>query len=92
MTMNKHTPGPWVITIESRFAPDGYTRVGTPDDGMPVAIVPSADDARLIAAAPDLYEALAGLLGDRTNPGLHRMEQDQIDAARTALSRASGST
>ena len=51
----KHTPGPWRWTA-------GRTRVKVLAAGMPVASVTSdraEEDARLIAAAPDLLAALA---------------------------------
>lgn len=51
--MSKHTPGPWIIGgIES-----GMMSVDGSNGGEVTGFVISAD-ARLIAAAPDLLEAL----------------------------------
>ena len=61
--MSKHTPGPWAILSESRGA------IVTARDGCyDVAIVrdigneDNKANARLIAAAPELLQALADLL------------------------------
>ena len=55
--MSKPTPGPWVIDWDT--FPDGYVWVETPT-GKGVALVAEARraDLNLIAAAPDLLEAL----------------------------------
>jgi len=58
-----HTPGPWVYVFE----PDGY-RHQILSDNSQVAQVFSSDsseaDGLLIAAAPDLLEALLAVLHD----------------------------
>jgi hypothetical protein len=53
----KHTPGPWVQTCES-IDPDWH--IVTTKGGAIVANVfaPQSSNARLIAAAPDMLEAL----------------------------------
>lgn len=60
--MNAPTPGPW--THADRF--DGEARRVLRSDGSAVAIVcpheQAEADARLIAAAPDLYEAMTGAM------------------------------
>jgi len=67
-TMDKHTPGPW--KYEETL--DGFSFYGPPDSsGFPVRVCgaesdydlifleePTEADTRLIAAAPDLLEAL----------------------------------
>lgn len=96
--MSKFTPGPWRVSAdginvgpEDAFAPfDGCGCCGSPwmsaKDGL--------SDARLIAAAPDLYEALRSLLdsylalvnsGDcgNWNPESER----EVIAARAALAK-----
>jgi len=87
---NKYTPGPWVYV--------GYDNDTGPDDGSfwewwsvgdaqgeTIAEVKSGeDDAHLIAAAPDLYEALEKALlewGSNT---------DWRGTARKALAKARG--
>lgn len=54
----KHTPGPWYIDPIKAHA-NGNRRIMA-EQCTPVAVVPEhlAADARLIAAAPDLLEAL----------------------------------
>lgn len=58
--MSKYTPGPWMIgNIQ------GVDMVIENHDGFEVCTVwedPEQHDARLISAAPDLLEALQGLL------------------------------
>lgn len=92
----QHTPGPWGISSQSvstikQFDFMGETSVliasaqGHDNSGF----FPSYDErdanARLIAAAPDLLEALKGVLrvADRAT--------DEFDAARAAIAKATGS-
>lgn len=94
MTGTKHTPGPWVID-ESRHGKRGPVHtlmVVAEKGGMPGLIVNQRTvepqdwaNARLIAAAPDLFEALKGVLrvADR--------DTVEFDAARAALAKAEGS-
>lgn len=86
-----HTPGPWSCeriwdTPASRI----HARV---DGGVPIALAEAFTmrapgekeaNARLIAAAPDLLEALRGVLrvADRAT--------DEFDAARAAIAKAVG--
>jgi len=103
----KHTPGPWVAddnegfspwSIWSRMAPSGH---GTP--GRKVAVVDDCSghsdaDAQLIAAAPELLEALQAVLRsfptdrDMRDAGWERAEIDlacrDYEAARAAISKA----
>ena len=57
-----HTPGPWVVKHDKEGLPfigvasDPWTYPGT------VATVEQEKDARLIAAAPEMYEVLSELL------------------------------
>lgn len=74
----KLTPGPWEVSgrravyqdVGKVFAPFDAASVGTVTGQ--VAIVPldesSLANAHLIAAAPKMYEALATILSDFTNP------------------------
>jgi predicted MarR family transcription regulator len=91
--MNKHTPGPWVVYDDSN---DGKTnRIEIAAWGKTVAriyhSVPAEDlpNARLIAAAPDLLEALKDTLqllevycGD--------FEEATRKQARAAIAKAEG--
>jgi hypothetical protein len=61
--MSKHTPGPWYIDpIKARA--NGNRRIMA-EQCTPVAVVPEhlAADARLIAAAPEMYELLTKIRG-----------------------------
>ena len=86
------TPGPWVA---------GWTgNVGEPGLGRPcVGTVGAADwvgpegagaDARLIAAAPDLYAALRGLMLGRWGVRIDAEDPETAATLRAALSRAEG--
>lgn len=60
--MSKFTPGPWAITDIANL-PDGGKWIDISDDAyaIPIVSVRSKDhdaNAALIAAAPDMYEAL----------------------------------
>ena len=91
--MSKHTPGPWVRvanSVKSRTAdcvvvrlPAQTDRVG---DESPEQIERWDADARLIAAAPDLLEALESLLAQVEQYG-HKPE---CGAARAAIAKAKG--
>ena len=104
MTKAKHTPGPWIFTSEKEcFSPDdydgddrGYYAVsGSPEFQIhdPIPGVRYAD-AKLMAAAPELLEALRTCLGEleerydleasSTNPGI----KIAAEAARDAIHKA----
>jgi len=97
----KHTPGPWQLVaaddyeIHSDAVPEAFPHHCKGDDlGRFVALIGNrADDfgranARLIAAAPELLEALRELLD------LHVAHHNSIEhaAARKAISKAEGRT
>lgn len=46
--------------------------------------------ARLIAAAPDLLEALKAIVRDHKSPGTFRMEAADLDAAWAAIAKTEG--
>lgn len=77
--MNKYTPGPWIRD------PDDKLRVTTQEllnAGDHIATVETYADSRLIAAAPELLEALEELLYART---------DKAEAmANAAIAKAKG--
>ena len=87
--MSGATPGPWDCT-GCMFPDDDmggvYYRVQA--DG----IVASGANARLIAAAPDLLEALESLMPTFALFERHGMRYDpeQVDAARAAIAKARG--
>ena len=93
------TPGPWRV---DRARPDGYAeeqhviRAATPwSYATDVVVGPMGAEglanSQLIASAPALYEALAGIVAeyDATAPALRPM---CLVAARRALAKARGET
>ena len=55
----KHTPGPWRIAMGGSFRVIGPGTTGTVlEIGDAHRLIPGNADARLIAAAPDLFAAL----------------------------------
>lgn len=52
-----HTPGPWIVSHDPDGTSDDYC-IGVPDGKVDQVAVCSNRDAALIAAAPDMYEAL----------------------------------
>jgi hypothetical protein len=92
--MSKHTPGPWVVDkAPSTLGGNGFTvRAGgaiicTAFPGASTdRIEPVAElNARLIAAAPDLLEALRPL-----TEGVYWITDAQVKAARAAIAKAEG--
>lgn len=100
-TNTKHTPGPWAITRYSTS--DGQLRIVTDDNqALPLASVNYGDgitmkttaaNARLIAAAPDLLEALKKVLAFAEAPVSMSADHDGILAeVRAAIAKATGKT
>ena len=85
--MSKHTPGPWMVdgTEIRGEAQHASQRICDMAPGF------SDEDARLIAAAPDLLEALQALtkLYD-TDEGCRALPE--YLAARAAIAKATGGT
>jgi hypothetical protein len=85
-TKAAHTPGPWHYQDES----DAYTHIVRGPKGEFVVSAPqdtsgtAEADTRLIAAAPEMLEALEGVLrvADR--------KTKEFDAARAAIQKAKG--
>lgn len=100
MSDTKHTEGPW--SLNKQYA-DIEVR-GPADSGVLIAVMspwgiaadtpsPQEANARLIAAAPELLEALQ-LVVDKLGSDfeLYREQQFAIDTARAAIAKATGST
>jgi hypothetical protein len=71
----KHTPGPWCLYQDGLWF-DIYTA----DDEHVVAIQTAIANARLIAAAPEMYEALCAVMSDTDDLDLD-IVADLINAA-----------
>lgn len=95
--MSKHTPGPWRFTeIDSPSGGKQHAIVGIPfGDVVAVTSYPfhgreaMEANARLIAAAPDLLEALQWAL-EQIEPDLDLDHQDAMTLARIAVAQATG--
>ena len=89
----KHTPGPWMF--DATLKGDGsfggsYIVSNNAKRTWPLAEVYREDNARLIAAAPDLLEALKALVADlKPYMGQGRMD-DKIRNAIAAIAKAMG--
>jgi hypothetical protein len=94
MTNTKFTPGPWVVANGAQVWHSGHNTVESPrictlqNAAKPVRQLSDDEmiaNARLIAAAPDLYAALEGLMrwcaGDV-------LDVPEVNAARAALAKA----
>lgn len=101
---SKHTQGPW------SFDPEDKSIVGK-DEGLSIATIDNIDvggdkgfhfgdeseaNARLIAAAPELLEALRGLDEAYCRAGTHLTREERTEdrkrliAARAAIAKATG--
>jgi hypothetical protein len=93
-TKNKHTPGPWIV--------GGVTANGgvviMNDNTRPVAVVETCDDlekrdvdATLIAAAPELLEALETAIADWDWDCSERtLNEETVIKMRSAIAKAKG--
>jgi hypothetical protein len=91
----KHTPGPWSVLEVRNLDGEGWAREIEAAD-LTVALI-YADvnmdaDARLIAAAPDMYAALLAVLPDLQHyVDTHGAGPDvRLAALRAALAKADG--
>jgi hypothetical protein len=77
----QHTPGPWSLHTDTNIRQGQLVR----GDGtrLVTAYIANPHDARLIAAAPELLEALIALYDFRTTVNMER--------ARAAIAKATGS-
>lgn len=89
--MNKHTPGPWVKVNCSLLGSDKQEVIAAnlglglgADSGDGVRLA----NARLIAAAPDLLEALRDLISAEGLPEGYADRKALIEAARAAIAKA----
>jgi len=90
--MINHTPSPWhLMETEPGIEAEMDVFVTTPryagGKGL-IARVVDADDAVLIAAAPDLLEALRVIVANASSVQMN--PQWAVDVARAAISKATG--
>ena len=89
--MSKHTPGPWryMAGTHSHYDSEGkaIARVYGPRG---IDCSRRDANARLIAAAPDLLEALKGMLSRTDGQAIYNFMEPQREAARAAIAKATG--
>lgn len=83
--MSKHTPGPWSHDGDGEILAQDNVIVVYSHGGQ--RAVQTDEDANLIAAAPDLLEALEGIISAIGGWGSDR---SKLDAARAAIAKARG--
>lgn len=97
MSASKHTPGPWSF-LRSKAPVDGEYDFAISGEGAPVlaevfgrfsngGYSPAEDNARLIAAAPELLDALRNLVAVQPNLMANSAE---LANARAAIAKADG--
>lgn len=85
--MSAHTPAPWNVSPPCELSP----RYSVYHNG-PLLYCDRGEDARLIAAAPDLLSALQALVGEADLGEVDLDEDDRalLDNARDAIAKATG--
>ena len=87
--MTKHTPGPWRVDYMTVLA--GTKNLVAECASMAVGESESKANARLIAAAPEMLEALKTILAHpRTNDKSVVFMPDEVAKARAAIAKAEG--
>jgi len=90
MNETKFTKGPWVISNSGSAYMEG-TIILTSDGYREIAGVWQDEDAHLISAAPDLYDALQRLIPSGLDPYTHNMiMSDPSHYVNLALAKARG--
>ena len=98
---DKHTPGKWEVAWGGYFDGEREVFVRRPEDDVAIAAkiidpdteAPSAANARLIAAAPELLEALERVVDEQDGPPLLSRRAEwhaAVTAARAAIEKARG--
>ena len=90
--MMKHTAGPWIVEAQGIYANGGNKRVATAMSHEHEIDWPTTTaNARLIAAAPELLEALRKFaLKHRCTYGLDGAWDEEITMAENAIAKATG--
>jgi len=89
--MTTHTPGKWTIGAHQKIISTGWS-IRISDESAIAYVLGERNpelqaNARLIAAAPDLLEALKRLI-DAPNHGTHEAMRRANEAAREAIAKA----
>ena len=88
MSNTKHTHGPWMVghfnDVRTR---DGYRSLANVSSYFEL---PAEANARLIAAAPELLEALEAFKAIDAFEGWHPKYRDAIEKAEAAIAKATG--
>jgi hypothetical protein len=101
MTATKFTPGPWYVSgVRLKLGDLSWHGIYAPDEinvalvGFDLRTGEGFKDAQLIAAAPDLYEALERMtnLADWGLDSKSADVREDIREARAALAKARGET
>ena len=80
--MTEHTPGPWSVKPDNRAAVNLGDGVAIVCSQTTNGVIPSGEvqaNARLIAAAPELLEALRNIL-DALDLGFHELALSKLNA------------
>jgi hypothetical protein len=90
----KHTPGPWAVDAEGDVVvSDGTVAWVGSANALDAPYTANLPNARLIAAAPEMYEALKAIL-DGSGPYISRVTKivgvDAVEKASAAIAKAEG--
>ena len=95
--MSKHTPGPWEIAanrITSRTAKCMVLRLPALTDAYgdepPEQLERWDADARLIAAAPEMYNVILDIIGYKLLDGEYPLEAEVLNKMADALAKIRG--
>jgi hypothetical protein len=87
--MNKHTAGPWIVVQNGKQIDIHHKAIG--DREITITTNANEKDARLIAAAPDMLEALKFLVEMRSDPiRFCGCSGARYDVALAAIAKAEG--
>ena len=94
MSVTKHTPGPWThipggFTIKAPSDHHSFQLIASLSTGMKTRSEVEAN-ARLIAAAPDLLEALQTIAGYLDDTAACNSDKAMASTARAAIAKATG--
>lgn len=92
MSRSRYTPGPWKLgkrvgTIEGSFDTRTW---GVEQNGGEVALAYSLENAILIAAAPEIFDALKELVGEVVEHNREGRSCVSVTRATAAIAKAEG--